>query len=197
MGYLPNADSAVTFCERILPRIRAEVPAVEVAIVGNHPGDEVLALGRLPGVEVTGFVPDVAPWFRSAAVVVVPIRFGGGTRIKILEALRFRRAVVATPAGAAGLDPEPGQHLLVAETDEDFAAQVVALLRDPARRRALGTAGEEWARRTFSWDRIGDRLLSVVGQTVGEGGAPQNGAPRTPHPGTLRPGAPRTAAPAA
>jgi len=90
MGYLPNADSAITFCEHILPRIRSEVPAVEVAIVGNHPGPEVKALARIPGVEVTGFVPDVAPWFKSAAIVVVPIRFGGGTRIKILEALRHR-----------------------------------------------------------------------------------------------------------
>lgn len=167
MGYLPNADSAITFCEQILPRIRAEVPAVEVAIVGNHPGPEVKALARTPGVEVTGFVPDVVPWFTSAAIVVVPIRFGGGTRIKILEALRHRRAVVATPAGAAGLDPESGKHLVVARDDAEFAAQVVALLRDPARRAALGAAGEEWARRNYAWDRIGDRLLAVVEQVLG------------------------------
>jgi len=166
MGYLPNADSAITFCEHILPRIRSEVPAVEVAIVGNHPGPEVKALARIPGVEVTGFVPDVAPWFKSAAIVVVPIRFGGGTRIKILEALRHRRAVVATPAGAAGLDPESGKHLIVAENDADFAAQVVALLRDPERRTALGATGEAWARQTFAWERIGDRLLAMVEQVV-------------------------------
>lgn len=170
MGYLPNADSALTFCERILPQIRARVPEVEVAIVGNHPGPEVRALGRLPGVQVTGFVPDIVPWFQSAAVVVVPIRFGGGTRIKILEALRHRRAVVATPAGVAGLDPESGKHLVVAEIGTEFADQVVALLRDPARRRALGEAGEEWARRTFSWDRIGDHLLAVVEETAGRVG---------------------------
>ncbi len=167
MGYLPNADSAVTFCENILPRIRSEVPAVEVAIVGNHPGPEIKALARIPGVRVTGFVPDVAPWFKSAAILVVPIRFGGGTRIKILEALRHRRAVVASPAGAAGLAPESGRHLIVARDDTDFAAQVVALLRDPARRAALGAAGEEWARGNYDWDRIGDHLLAVVDQVMG------------------------------
>jgi glycosyltransferase involved in cell wall biosynthesis len=167
MGYLPNADSAIAFCANILSRIRAEVPAVEVAIVGNHPGPEVKALAEIPGVQVTGFVPDVTPWFRSAAILVVPIRFGGGTRIKILEALRHRRAVVTTPAGAAGLDPVSGRHLIVANDDGEFAAQVVALLRDPARRAALGAAGEEWARATYDWDRIGDRLLAVVDEVAG------------------------------
>ena len=137
-----------------------------MAIVGNHPGPEVRALAENPGVQVTGFVPDVTPWFKSAAVLVVPIRFGGGTRIKILEALRHRRAVVATPAGAAGLDPESGKHLIVAENDADFAAQVVALLRDPERRTALGATGEAWARQTFAWERIGDRLLAMVEQVV-------------------------------
>ncbi len=170
MGYLPNADSALHFCDLILPRIREQVPEVEVAIVGNHPGAEVLALGRRPGVTVTGFVPEVAPWFQSAAMLVVPIRFGGGTRIKILEALSWRRAVVATSAGAAGLGAESGKHLVIADGDVEFARAVIELLRDPARRRDLGAAGGEWARQRYSWDRIGDRLLEVIARTAAASG---------------------------
>jgi glycosyltransferase involved in cell wall biosynthesis len=159
MGYLPNADGAVMFCERILPLVRARVPQVEVAIVGNHPEERVRALARIPGVQVTGFVPDVEPWLRSAAVLLVPIRFGGGTRLKILEALRWERAVVSTPAGCAGLEPESGKHLLVAEA-------VVGLLGDPERRRRLGREGRAWAEATYDWARIGDRLLATVDEVV-------------------------------
>jgi glycosyltransferase involved in cell wall biosynthesis len=171
MGYFPNADSAVTFCDRILPRVRERLPEVELCIVGNHPEREVLALAKIPGVRVTGFVPDVAPWFQSASVLVVPLRFGGGTRLKILEALRWRRAVVSTPAGAEGLALESGKHLVVASTDEAFADAVVELATDPLRRRELGERGWEWARQTYGWDRIGDDLLRVMENVVNGSGA--------------------------
>ncbi len=170
MGYFPNVDGAVAFCQRVLPAIRERVPGVEVAIVGNHPDPAVRALERLPGVRVTGFVPDVAPWFQSAAVLVVPLRFGGGTRLKILEALRWRRAVVSTPAGCEGLDPVPGKHLIVASSDAEFAAAVVELVNDPARRRALGAEGFAWARATYGWDRIGDGLLAAIDRVAARRG---------------------------
>jgi polysaccharide biosynthesis protein PslH len=167
MGYLPNADSAVVFCERILPLVRERVPEAEVAIVGNHPEERVRALARIPGVQVTGFVPDVEPWIRSAAMLVVPIRFGGGTRLKILEALRCERAVVSTRAGAAGLDAENGKHLVLADGDQAFASAVVSLLGDPEARRRLGREGRAWAAAIFDWDRIGDRLLAAVAAASG------------------------------
>jgi len=166
MGYMPNADGAVTFCERILPRVRERLPEVELCIVGNHPGREVLALAKIPGVRVTGFVPEIAPWFQSASVLVVPLRFGGGTRLKILEALHWRRAVVSTPAGCEGLDLESGKHLVVASTDEEFADAVVELATNPVYRRELGERGREWARQTYGWDRIGDGLLKVMEAVV-------------------------------
>ena len=170
MGYLPNADGAVMFCERMLPLVRARHPQVEVAIVGNHPEERVRALARIPGVQVTGLVPDVEPWLRSAAVVLVPIRFGGGTRLKILEALRCERAVVSTTAGCAGLGPESGKHLLVADGEVAFAGAVVELLQDPERRRRLGRDGRAWAEAHYDWNRIGDQLLSTIEQvTAGYG----------------------------
>lgn len=169
MGYFPNVDGALTFCQRILPRVQERIPEVELCIVGNHPDRDVLALAKLPGVRVTGFVPDVAPWFQSAAILVVPVRFGGGTRLKILEALRWGRAVVSTPAGCEGLDPVPGKHLVVAETDEAFADAVVELATDHSRRRALGEQGYTWARESYAWDRIGDGLLNVLERVVRAG----------------------------
>jgi glycosyltransferase involved in cell wall biosynthesis len=166
MGYMPNADGAVTFCERILPLVRERLPEVELCIVGNHPDREVLALAKLPGVRVTGFVPEIAPWFQSASVLVVPLRFGGGTRLKILEALQWRRAVVTTPAGCEGLDLEPGKHLVVASTDGEFADAVVELATHAALRRELGERGREWARQRYGWNRIGDGLLKVMEEVV-------------------------------
>lgn len=166
MGYFPNVDGAVAFCDRILPRIRERLPDVEVCIVGNHPDRSVLELAKLPGVRVTGFVPDIAPWFQSASIMVVPLRFGGGTRLKILEALRWRRAVVSTPAGCEGLDPVSGKHLVIAPTDEAFAEAVVELADRPQLRRELGEQGYVWARDTYGWDRIGESLRSVIESVV-------------------------------
>src|SRR4029450_784138 len=101
-------------------------------------------LAKIPGVQVTGLVPDVEPWLRSSAVVLVPIRFGGGTRLQILEALRCERAVVSTSAGCSGLEAENGKHLIVADGDAAFAGAVVELLQDPARRAQLGRGGRAW-----------------------------------------------------
>ncbi|HWN82220.1 MAG TPA: glycosyltransferase family 4 protein, partial [Candidatus Udaeobacter sp.] len=166
MGYLPNADGAVWFCERVLPLVRTRYPQVEVAIVGNHPEERVRALAQIPGVQITGLVPDVEPWLRSSAVVLVPIRFGGGTRLKILEALRCERAVVSTSAGCAGLEPESGKHLLVADGEAAFAGAVVELLHDPARRQRLGRDGRVWAEAHYDWNRIGDQLLATIEQVM-------------------------------
>jgi hypothetical protein len=166
MGYLPNADGAVWFGERILPLVRARVPEAEVLIVGNHPEERVRALARIPGVQVTGFVPDVEPWIRSAAILLVPIRFGGGTRLKILEALRWERAIVSTSAGCAGLEPVSGKHLLIADGPGPFAEATIGLLGDPERRRRLGRDGRAWAEATYDWTRIGDRLLATVEDVV-------------------------------
>ena len=109
--------------------VRARAPQVEVAIVGNHPEERVRALARIPGVQVTGFVPDVEPWFQSAAVLVVPIRFGGGTRLKILEALRWERAIVSTAATARfAVRLRAGSHLVVPGSRHEILTE-----RDPFR----------------------------------------------------------------
>jgi sugar transferase (PEP-CTERM/EpsH1 system associated) len=156
--YAPNVDAMTFFCREILPRIRTAVPTVQLSIVGQHPGPEVQALGRLPGVEVTGRVPDVRPYLARAAVVVVPLRMGSGTRLKILEAMAMEKPVVSTPLGAEGLAVHAGHDIELAQDPETFAARTVALLRDPARRARLGAEARSTVLARYAWSSIVDRL---------------------------------------
>jgi glycosyltransferase involved in cell wall biosynthesis len=151
MDWLPNVDGVLHFCRDILPLIRRQVPDVAFTIVGRAPTHTVRNLADEPGVSVTGRVDDVRPYLAEAAAYVVPLRIGGGTRLKIFEAMAAGRAVVSTSIGAEGLPTEPGRHLLLADAPESFAASVVALLTRPALRhsvegeaRALVANGYDW-----------------------------------------------------
>ena len=144
--YYPNSDAARYFCARVLPLLRAGAPGpFRVRFVGASLPAAVCALAGEPEVTVTGPVADVTPWYESAHAVIVPVRAGGGTRIKILEAFAHRRPVVSTPAGAEGLGVTAGRHLLVADSPADFAADCARLMRDPALGRALAGQGASFA----------------------------------------------------
>lgn len=146
MGHAPNADAAVFFAREVLPRVRARVAAAHLSVVGRHPGRDVLALAALPGVEVTGEVPDVRPHLAAAQVVVVPLRFGAGARQKILEAWAMQRCVVSTPLGAEGLDARDGENLLLAKGAQGLAARVTAALGDAALRERVRKPGRALVR---------------------------------------------------
>ena len=161
LGYEPNMDAAQFFTAEVLPRVRAAVPAARLVIAGQHPAPSVLALAQQPGVRVLGAVPEVTPLYAQAQVVVVPLRAGGGTRLKILEALALGRALVSTPVGCEGLDLEAGRHLVVAEDAAALAEAVVALLRDPARRAALAAAGRARVVARYAWPRLAGDLLAL------------------------------------
>jgi polysaccharide biosynthesis protein PslH len=144
--YYPNDDAARFFCAQVLPLLRAAAPGpFGVRFVGASPSAAVRALAGEPEVTVTGPVADVTPWYESAHAVIVPVRAGGGTRIKILEAFAHRRPVVSTSAGAEGLGAARGRDLLVADSPRDFAARCVLLMRDPALARALADRGAAFA----------------------------------------------------
>jgi glycosyltransferase involved in cell wall biosynthesis len=121
-----------------------------VYIVGREPSEEIRALHTGTDVFVTGAVPEATPYFNAAGMVIAPIRFGGGTRIKILEAFAHRKAVVSTTTGCEGLAAEEGVHLFRADTPQDFAAKCLALMTDPSMRRALGRAGRDLVERHYS-----------------------------------------------
>jgi hypothetical protein len=146
-GYYPNDDAARYFCGTVLPLLRAGAPGpFRVRLVGANPSAAVRLLAAMPDVTVTGPVADVTPWYQSANAVIVPVRAGGGTRIKVLEAFAHQRPVVATSAGAEGLEVTAGRHLLIADSPGDFAACCGRLMRDPALGRRLASQGTEFAR---------------------------------------------------
>lgn len=147
LGYYPNEDAVVQLCRRIRPLIRLKAGrALRVLIVGGGLAPPVEALARSPDVRVIGPVPDLAPWYQEADAVVAPIRAGGGTRIKILEAFSYRRPVVSTTVGAEGIHALPDEHLLLGDTPEAFAAQCARLMMEPG----LGAALAERAYALFS-----------------------------------------------
>jgi len=154
MDFRPNVDAMLWFADDILPLIRRDVPEARLYVVGMKPHPRLGRLANRPGIVVTGSVPDVRAYLAPAAVVVVPLRMGGGTRLKVLEAMAMSKAVVSTAVGAEGLGTTPGRELLVADAPADFAHAVVALLRDPARRAALGQAARQFVAARFDWARI-------------------------------------------
>jgi len=165
MDWYPNEDAILHFMDAILPRLRRRVPGLTISVVGRNPSDRLKALGAAKGVQITGTVADVRPYVAEAAVYVVPLRIGGGTRLKIFEALAMGKAVVSTSVGAEGLPLTPGQHFLQADSPEDFAKAVLTLLGDVPRRRAIGEAGRRLVEARYSWKQIGrefERLCEEV-----------------------------------
>lgn len=154
MDWYPNEDAILFFADAVLPRIRVHVPAATLTVVGRNPSPRVRALADRQGIHVTGTVDDVRPFVDEAAVYVVPLRAGGGTRLKIFEALAMGKAVVSTTVGAEGLALTPGKDVAIADVPQDFADTVVRLLRDTSRRRALGRAGRLLVQRKYSWPQV-------------------------------------------
>ena len=153
MDWLPNEDAMRYFCRDILPLIRADEPDARLSIVGRAPTPAVrrLAAEHPDCVRVTGRVDDVRPYVRDAAVYVVPLRIGGGTRLKIFEAMAMGKAIVSTTVGAEGLPVTNGEHLLLADEPRAFARDVVRLMRDGDRRRVLEAAARALVVERYDW----------------------------------------------
>jgi sugar transferase (PEP-CTERM/EpsH1 system associated) len=163
MDWLPNEDAMRFFCHDVLPLIRAEEPRARLSIVGRAPTAAVRALAE-EHIEVTGTVADVRPFMRKAAVHVVPLRIGGGTRLKIFEAMAMGQAVVSTTIGAEGLPLTNGEHALIADGPRAFADAVVSLLRDDRRRHALAAAARRLVVEHYDWSVAADVLDAALTQ---------------------------------
>ncbi len=151
MDFRPNVDAVLWFVGEVLPRIQAEEPDARFLAVGQRPHRRLDALRNNLAVTLTGWVADTRPYVAAATVVVVPLRVGGGTRFKLLEAMALGKAVVATRLGAEGYPVTDGRELLLADSPADFAAAVVALLRDPQHREALGRAARAFVEERYDW----------------------------------------------
>ncbi|HEV2750290.1 MAG TPA: glycosyltransferase [Gemmatimonadales bacterium] len=162
MNWFPNRDALQYFCEAILPRVRGSGEVAPVRWLGGGATDEARRQYRdRYAVELTGYVPDVRPYVRDAACYVVPLRVGGGTRLKILDAWAMGKAVVSTSVGCEGLAAEDGRNILIRDDPDSFAQAVCAVLRDGGLRRRLGTEGRQTAERCYSWEGIGGPMLKL------------------------------------
>jgi glycosyltransferase involved in cell wall biosynthesis len=160
MDYHANIDAVTWFARGPWPDIRRRLPGAVFTVAGRNPSAEVRALSGLEGVEITGTVSDLAPYYREALVAVVPLRVAGGTRIKILEAMAAGVPVVSTARGAEGLAIAPGTHYILADRDTEMSAAVVDLAGDRAKRECLAAAAAALVRQKYDWSVLGDRLAA-------------------------------------
>jgi sugar transferase (PEP-CTERM/EpsH1 system associated) len=168
MDWMPNEDAIHFFVGQILPPLRARVPDVTLTVVGRNPPAGIRALADAdPAIRVTGSVPDVRPYIERAAAFVVPIRVGGGTRLKIFEAMAMERPVVSTTIGAEGLPVRDGVDAVLADEPQAFADAVAALLLDPARGAEIGQAAAAAVRADYGWDGVAERFARLCAATIG------------------------------
>jgi glycosyltransferase involved in cell wall biosynthesis len=171
MDWRPNQDAARYFVNDIMPLLRGHRPDLDCTFVGRSPPADIVRLAEVPGVHVTGTVPDVRPYVKRAAVHVVPLRVGGGSRLKILEALAMGRAVVSTSVGAEGLDVVHGRHVLLANNPRDFADSVLGLLENLDQRQRLAAEGRRLVEQRYGWDLLADRFAAFIREVAGGGGS--------------------------
>jgi sugar transferase (PEP-CTERM/EpsH1 system associated) len=161
MDFRPNIDAVVWFCSQVLPRIWQTAAEVRFAIVGRDPSPRVQALATDSRITVTGYVPDVRPYVAGASVYVVPLRVGGGTRLKVLEAMAMGKAIVSTQLGCEGIEATDGQELIIANSADAVAREVLALLADPTRCHRLGAAARRLVEQCYDWRTIVPQLEAV------------------------------------
>lgn len=167
LSYEPNVDALRFFVREILPLIRAALPDARLLVVGRDPTPEVRALDDGHTIEVAGSVPSMEPYYRRATISVVPLRAGGGTRLRILESFAMGRAVVSTGIGCEGLEVAHGEHLLVADEAPLFAEACITLLREPARRHLLTGRARALVEQEYTWEAIEKRVAAVADSLLG------------------------------
>jgi glycosyltransferase involved in cell wall biosynthesis len=166
MNYSPNADAAVYFCSEVWPRLKRRChKTVKLWIVGHHPPEHVRKYGDVPGISVVGGVASVSPFYELADVAVVPIRHGGGTRIKILEAMAFGRAVVSTAIGAEGIECESGRDILIANSTDEIVQACLRLAQEPGLSLALVENARRLIREKYSDRARRESLTAVLGES--------------------------------
>ncbi len=167
MDWLPNEDAIQWFTEEILPLVRRQIPQASLTIVGRNPFPSLIELSKKDSsIVVTGRVPDVRPFMEKASIYVVPIRIGGGTRLKIYEAMAMELPMVSTTIGAEGLPIADGEEILLRDTPQEFAEAVVKLLQDKNIAKKIGERAAQTVREEFGWRRVADDFAELCEKAV-------------------------------
>jgi sugar transferase (PEP-CTERM/EpsH1 system associated) len=166
MSYAPNVDAAVYFYDEILPIVRQQIPDVKWKIVGANPPSRIQRLDEDPSVQVTGRVPDLRPYMSSAWLGIAPIRIAAGLQNKVLEGMSMGLPMVITSAANEGIKAIKGKHVLIADSAQDFADQIIQLLRNPERSANLGAAAREFIIEEWSWEKHFSDLEQVFYELV-------------------------------
>ena len=154
MDFRPNVDAVLWFHNHVLPLVHREMPATHVYVVGKNPHRRLATLAQSAHVTMTGYVPDARPYVAGADVYIVPLRIGGGTRLKVLEAMAMRKAIVSTSLGCEGIGISHGREALLADAPRAFAHAVLSLLRDARYGQDLGQRAQEFVRERYDWKHI-------------------------------------------
>jgi len=162
MDWLPNEDAMIYFIEKIFPLIKQEEPETSLVIVGRRPTPALLKLteGR-KDIVATDWVEDTRPYMAESTVFIVPIRIGGGTRMKIYEALAMGKAMVSTSVGAEGLPLNHGEQIMFADKEKEFADHVVTLLRDEKLRKKMGATARKYVYENFRWEKVAEVFTGI------------------------------------
>jgi sugar transferase (PEP-CTERM/EpsH1 system associated) len=171
MDWLPNEDGMIYFVDEILPRVRAQVPRVTLSIIGREPTPAVQRLAEQAGIEVTGRVEDVRPHVADGTVYIVPLRIGGGTRLKIFEAMSMAKAVVSTTVGAEGLPVTHDRDIVIADDPPAFAEAVVRLIREPEVRRRIESAARRLVVERYDWSAVAQSFEDALASVCSTGDA--------------------------
>lgn len=167
LTYRPNVDAVRYLIDDIWPLVRARHPDARLTLIGRCEGVDTREM-MAPGVQLLGEVPDIRPYVQRATVVAVPVRIGGGTRLKVVEGLAMGKPIVSTTLGCEGLAVRDNEHLLIADDPAAFAARIFEVFENPEWSAQLGCAGRRLVENRYSWDLAGERLESLYRQLTGE-----------------------------
>jgi polysaccharide biosynthesis protein PslH len=169
MDWLPNEDAILYFADAILPLIKQQCPDVTLKVVGRSPSRKLQAAVEADKrIRLTGWVEDIRPFVARGSVCIVPLRIGGGTRLKIFEAMAMGKAVVSTTIGAEGLAVDNGRNILLADSPQDFADAVVSLFRDSHRRQQLGNDARKLVQENYSWNTVAKGFASTLQEAIAQ-----------------------------
>ena len=168
LDYLPNGQGIIDFCRDVFPLIKQQIPEIRLNIIGRNPGPELKALVEGRKINLLGEIIDVRQHLKPQQIMVVPLKLGGGTRLKILEAMSLGLPIVSTTLGAEGLELEPEKHLLIGDDPQTMSRQIIRLYNDPPLRTSLAEASRKLAVEKYDWQIIGRKLLEVYKQLISD-----------------------------